>query len=135
MNNYKIKPGDLTTKSERCAREIIDWLISHEMWIDTCIYVEGKRITCYDGQHWQYGNTWDCVFVEENIDVSKYVEYNSKFLTMTFEGPLYDIINYSYPTKLCDKYIKELNNICEKYGKYWELGYSWSFALYDIPKI
>lgn len=132
MKNYNPKPVEFKTKSERCAFEIITWLLRHEMWIDTCIYANGKRFTCYDGEHYQYGNTWDCVFVEENKNPKDYIEYCGDFLTMSFEGPLYEILNDYYPIKLCDKYRDELNEICKKYNKYWELGYAWSLSLYDI---
>lgn len=131
MKNYNPKPADFKTKSERCALEIICWLLRHEMWIDTCIYANGKRFTCYDGEHYQYGNTWDCVFVEEDKNPKDYIEFSGDFLTMSFEGPLYDVINYSFSAKLCDKYIEELNDICKKYNKYWEPGYSWSLSLYN----
>lgn len=132
MKNYNPKPTEFVTESEKCALDIINWLIKHEMWIDTCIYANGKRFSCYDGEHYQYGNTWDCVFVEEDIDVARYIEYHGDFLTMSFEGPLYNIINYNVPTKFCDKYVKEFELICHKYNKYWELGYAWSLSLYDI---
>lgn len=124
---------EFKTKSERCAFEIINFLIRHSMWIDTSIYVNGKRYSCYDGEHHQYDNTWDCVFREDNMDPAKYVEYNSKFLTMTFEGPFYDIVNYYFPnSKYCDKILAEFDDIIKKYNKYYELGYAWSLALYDL---
>ena len=132
MKNYNPKPEEFKTKAERCAFEIICWLLRNEMWIDTLIYVNGKRFTCHDGEHYQYGNTWDCVFVEENKNVADYVEYHGDFLTMTFEGPLYDVINYSFGSKYSQSKLDELDEICKKYKKYWELGYAWSFSLYDL---
>jgi hypothetical protein len=52
---------------------------------------------------------------------------------MSFEGPFYDVINYYLPApKYCDKLMKEFDEICSKYGKYYELGYAWSLALYDL---
>lgn len=124
---------EFKTKSERCAFEIINFLIRHNMWIDTSIYVNRKRYSCHDGEHYQYDNTWDCVFREDNMNPADYVEYNSDFLTMTFEGPFYDVINYFLPApKYCDKLIEEFNDILKKYNKYYELGYAWSLALYDL---
>ena len=98
----------------------------------TTIDVNGKRYGCYDGEHYKYDNTWDCVFREDNMNPKDYVEYSSDFLTMTFEGPFYHVMNYYSPTKYCDKLIAEFDEICKKYGKYHELGYAWSLALYDI---
>ena len=123
---------EFKTKAERCAFEIINFLIRHELWQDTCVYVNGKRYTCYDGEHYQYGNTWDCVFCEDDKNPADYVEFYSDFLTMTFEGPFYDVINYYLSTKYCDRLIDEFNDILKRYKKYYELGYAWSLALYDI---
>ena len=123
---------EFKTKAERCAFEIINFLIRHHMWQDTSIYVNKKRYGCYDGEHYRYDNTWDCVFREDNVDPKDYVEYTSDFLTMTFEGPFYDAINYNISAKYSDKIMAEFDDICKKYGKYHELGYSWSLALYDI---
>lgn len=131
MKNYNPKPAEFKTKPEKCALDIINFLLKHSMWIDTCIYANGKRFTCYDGEHHQYDNTWDCVFVEEDKNPKDYIEYSGDFLTMSFEGPLYEVLNDYYPMKLCDKYREELDEICKKYNKYWELGYSWSLSLYD----
>ena len=124
---------EFKTKAERCAFEIINFLIRHKMWQDTNVYVNGKRYGCYDGEHYQYDNTWDCVFREDNMDPKKYIEYSSDFLTMSFEGPFYDVVNYYLPSaKYCDKILAEFDDICKKYGKYYELGYAWSLALYDL---
>lgn len=123
---------EFKTKAERCAFEIINFLIRHDLWQDTCVYVEGKRYTCYDGEHYRYDNTWDCVFREDGKNVEDYVEYNSNFLTMTFEGPFYAVVNYNTPTKYCDKLLSEFDDILKRYGKYYELGYAWSLALYNL---
>ena len=123
---------EFKTKAERCAFEIINFLIRHKMWIDTSIYVNGKRYGCYDGEHYQYGNTWDCVFREDNMNPADYVEYYSDFLTMTFEGPFYDAINYNISAKYSNKIMSEFEDIIKKYKKYHEQGYAWSLALYDI---
>lgn len=91
MKREAVVPAkEFKTKAEKCAFEIINFLIRHEMWQDTNIYVNGKRYSCYDGEHYQYDNTWDCVFREDDMNPRDYVEYASDFLTMTFEGPFYD---------------------------------------------
>jgi hypothetical protein len=102
------------------------------MWQDTSVYVNGKRYGCYDGEHYRYDNTWDCVFREDNMDPKDYVEYTSDFLTMTFEGPFYDVINYNIFPAYCRKLMDEFNDIISKYRKYYELGYNWSLALHDM---
>jgi hypothetical protein len=102
------------------------------MWQDTCVYVNGKRYGCYDGEHYKYDNTWDCVFREDNMDPKDYVEYTSDFLTMTFEGPFYDVVNYNYSAKYSDRLLGEFDDILKKYKKYYELGYAWSLSLHNL---
>ena len=123
---------EFKTKAELCAFEIINFLIRHQLWQDVCVYVGKKRYTCFDGEHYQYDSTWDCVFRENDKKASDYVDYYSDFLTMTFEGPFYDVINYNNSTKHCDKLIEEFNDIIKKFNKYYELGHAWSLALHDI---
>lgn len=123
---------EFKTKAERCAFEIINFLIRHQMWQDTSVYVNGKRYGCYDGEHYKYDNTWDCVFREDNINPKDYVEYTSDFLTMTFEGPFYDVINYNFSPKYSDRLLGEFDDILKKYKKYYELGYAWSLSLHNI---
>ena len=126
MKNQPVIPAkEFKTKAEKCAFEIINFLIRHGLWQDTCVYVNGKRYTNYDGEHYTYDSTWDCVFREDNQQASKYVEYYSDFLTMTFEGPFYDVVNYNLPAKYCDSLMAEFSDILAKYGKYHELGYAW----------
>lgn len=123
---------NMRNKAEKCASEIIDFLIRHEMWIDTYIYANNKRWGDEDGKgNYCYNNNWDCVFVEEYEDVKHKYEYTGDFLFMTFEGPFYEVINYCYSINYSDKLLEEFNSILNKYGKYYELGYAWSLALYD----
>jgi hypothetical protein len=133
MKRTAVVPSkEFKTDAEKCAFEIIDFLIKLDMWQDTCVYVNGKRYTCNDGEHYKYDSTWDCVFREDNKRPEDYVDYSSDFLTMTFEGPFYDIINYSMSAKYCDFVISKFNDILKKYNKYYELGNAWSLALFDI---
>jgi len=123
---------EFKTEAEQCAFEIINFLIEHKIWQDVCVYVGDKRYTTFDGEHHRYESTWDCVFREDGKRAEDYVEYYSDFLTMTFEGPFYDIMNFGYATSICLKCIDEFNAIIRKYGKYYELGYDWSLLLCDI---
>ena len=130
--NPVVPVEEFKTRAELCAFEIINFLIRHQMWQDTCVYVGDKRYTCYDGEHYQYGNTWGCVFREDRKKAKDYIEYYSDFLTMTFEGPFYDIVNYNNSVKYCDKILSEFNDILKSYNKYYELGYAWSLSLHNI---
>ena len=56
-----------------------------------------------------------------------YFEWAGDFMSMSFEGPLYDALNYSSS----GKHEEALSNIFKKYGKYFELGNAWNLSLYD----
>ncbi len=130
--NIKATKEMFKTKAEKCAREIIDWCIKNGLWIDTFIYVNGKRFGCTDGKHYHYDNNWDCVFVEDNMNPKDYFEYAGDFLSMSFEGPLYNVVNENWCNKHYEKLEKEFSKICEKYGKYYELGNAWNCSLYNL---
>lgn len=122
--------ADFKTPAGKLAKKIIDLLIKQEMWIDTFIYIDGKRIGCYDGEHYRYDNTWDCVFVEENINPKDYLSYASDFMNISTEGPLYDIINYgNYDNSAT---LKEFDKILKDAGKYYDMGDAWYFGIYDL---
>lgn len=120
------------TKAEKCAKEIINWCIKNKLWIDTFVYVNGKRYGCKDGSHYHYDNTWDCVFVEEDMDPHDYFEYAGDFLSMSFEGPLYEVMNCGWEFAHYEKLEQEFTKICAKYGKYYELGNAWNCSLHSI---
>jgi hypothetical protein len=130
--NRRADKNEFKTKAEKCAKDIIEWLLKNEMWIDTAIYVNNKRYSCNDGKTYHYNNTWDDVYVEEDIDPNKYLEYGGNFLRMAFEGPLYDVLNYGWEYEGYQKLEDEFTEICKKHGKYFELGYAWSLGLFDL---
>ena len=113
-------------KIEEMANEIIDYLKRNNLETDVCIYFNNKRI-CFE-------NDWDrrveCLVpyekVEENINPLDYFEYaNEKhILSMSFEGDLYEKINYGNTDKL--------DKIFEKYGLYYELGHAWNLSVFPI---
>ena len=115
------------TKNRKMANEIRQWLLDHEMWQDTTIYFDGKAYSTSDGTGFYYNDPEH--LVEYEADPSMYVEYYSKdSITMTFEGPLYDLINYDF----CSPLLEEFDDIFKKYGYYYELGYAWSLACCEI---
>lgn len=127
------KNKDFKTKNEKLAKEIINFLIKHGAWIDTFIYVNNKRFGCNDGMHYHYDNNWDCVFVEDDISPCSYFEYaNPDTLSMSFEGPLYDMLNYGYEFESYEKAEEEFSKILAKYGYYYELGNAWNLSCHKI---
>lgn len=120
----------LKTKEEKLAKDIIDWLLKKEIFDDTFVYVNGKRYGTCDGEgHYNYGtNSWNNVYVEENKDPKKYFEYAGPYLSMSFEGPLYDVLNYGWEYDYYEKLDQELNDIFKKHGYYFELGNAWNLT-------
>lgn len=130
----KADKTQLKTKAEKCAKEIMDWLLKKGIFGDTYIYVNGKRYGTYDGKHnYHYETTsWDDVYVEENKNPKDYFKWAGDFLSMSFEGPLYTALNYSWEFNSYQKWEEELSAICEKYGYFYEMGDAWNLSLYKI---
>lgn len=103
-------------KIEKLANEMIKYLKKQELFHDTSVYFNSKRIKS-SGE------------IEEDIDVTKYIEYcNPEAITMTFEGPLYMHMNGHIKGS---KVYEKLNSIANKYGYYLQPGHAWSFTLYE----
>lgn len=118
-------------QKEQLATEIFEWLVEHEMWVDVCIYFNGKR--------WSTSNHKDCMdfcynehrYFEDEADPRDYFSYvNDKTLSMSFEGPLYHMLN-GY-TQGWVKLEDEFQKIFEKYNLYIELGNAWNLTCYEI---
>lgn len=63
-------------------------------------------------------------------DITPTFEYHPEpnILSMSFEGPLYDLLNYTCGSKTEEKFTK----ILRKYGLYFELGNAWNLSCYEI---
>lgn len=127
MNNTK----KLTEKQlENIALDLISFLQKHDLYYMVNIYVNNKVFTDNRMKGTETKKTpFGPYYIVHNVnpgDLLKY--YNPETITVTFEGPLYHIINYSE----CHSLYKELCNFFEKYGLYFEQGYAWSFSLYYI---
>ena len=111
---------------EQFAHDVMNYLTKYNLDSDVCIYFNNKRIRHqYD---WREENPTPKLIVEENISPVDYFEYVNydHILSMSFEGPLYDSLNYS-------GYKEEgLRRLFEKYGVYWELGNAWNLSAYPI---
>lgn len=130
-----MKKSEFTrAKSEQCAKQIIDLIIKENLWGDVRVYANGKVWSNQNpvDKHYHYEQSWDSVFCLGEADPKDYIEYTSDFLTMTFESDLYDVLNFYWGYKAYDRVHDGINDILRKYGKYLELGYSWSLAAYDI---
>ena len=115
---------------ENMAYEIREFLIKHNLWQDVRIYFNGKALATDDGNG-NYGyNDPDKLFVLEDKDPRQYFEYVGNYLSMSFEGPLYDVLNCYAPVNYCNAITEEFNKLIGKYGLYYEMGHAWNLSLY-----
>lgn len=119
-----------TEQREQLATEIFNWLVEREMWVDICIYFNGK---CWSTSN--KDNTEFCYnekrYFEYEAEPTDYFEYvrEPNILSMSFEGILYDVLNgYVHGwVSLEEKFRK----IFDKYGVYYELGNAWNLSCFD----
>lgn len=113
-------------KIQKLADEIRTYLIKQELWVDTTIYFNNKAYSTHNGDHYSYNDPDDLIEIN-NVDPRKHIEYCGKYLTMSFEGPLYDELNYGNGI-VYDR----LQTIFKKYGLYFELGNTWNLSAYEL---
>ena len=118
-------------QKEQLATEIFEWLVKHEMWVDVCIYFNGKRWSTHNKKTDEFYYN-EHRYYEEEAEPRDYFEYVNEpnILSMSVEGPLYEVLNAYRPgwVKLEDGFRK----IFEKYGLYYELGHAWNLSCYEI---
>lgn len=130
------------SKANRCAKEVIKWLIKRDLWRDVIIYVDNGRYifkninlhkdeieTFLKGEKIVPEVVW-----QEGYNPKEYFEYvcQPNFISMSFEGMLYEALNYCLSISYCDKIDKELSDIFRKYGYYYELGNTWNLSTAKI---
>lgn len=117
---------------DNLAKEIRQYLLDRDMWIDTRIYFGGKAFATDDREGHYYYNDPDHLVVLEDEDPHTYTEYAGDILTMTFEGPLYEVLNYGGYGDNPWQVEEELTAIFRKYGLYYELGNAWNLTAYPL---
>ena len=123
---YGVEKKKMTkAQIKQLANEIRQFLLERDMWIDTTIYFNGKAYSTDDRAGHYYYNDGEHMVVLEDQDPAWYVEYVGEVLTMTFEGPFYDVMNYSFGTTY-----EAFNALLRKWGLYGELGYAWSLGVF-----
>lgn len=116
----------LTKKDiENFANEIMDFLIKNGLDSGVCIYFNNKRIE--NKYTWNGDDFIPEFIVEEDMNPLDYFEYVNyeHILSMSFEGPLYEVLNYTFGKKE-----EKFRQIFEKYGVYFELGNAWNLSVY-----
>lgn len=128
MNNKK-----LTLKQkDKLILDIINYLQQKDLFFMIDIYYNNKRISSDEPITKHTNETCEekstkqgPYYITENVGCP--CEYsNPKTITMTFEGPLYNALNYG-----SGRIENELQEIFKKYDLYFEMGYAWSLTAYQ----
>ena len=119
---------------EALAKEIRQYLLDNNLWIDCTIYFNGKAFATDDRHGNYYYNDPVHLVVLEDQDPHRVCEYVGDILTMTFEGPLYSCLNLygEYNWSFESRIYEEFPKIFEKYGVYFELGNEWNLTAYPL---
>lgn len=125
MKNAK---GWTSERLESLAKDIYSWLVEHRMWIDVSIYYDGKRMRTEgkEGDKTVFRYNGEPFFDE--AEPNRYFDYvaDPHILSMSFEGPLYDLLNYGF-----DGMEDEFREVFRKHGVYFELGNAWNLTCYE----
>jgi hypothetical protein len=110
-------------RNEKLASDLKDFIIKYGV-IDTRIYFND---ICYDWCGNKFGDTCHKVLV--NIKATDYFQYgNNDTVSMSFEGGLYELLNYS--VRGDSEALQEFNGIFNKHKCYYDFGYDWSLSVY-----
>jgi len=126
---------ELTSEEkESLAKEVRQFLLDNELWIDVRVYFNGKAFGTGDGKgNFSYNNP-DKLIVLEDINPRDYFEYVSDddVMSMSFEGDFYGCLNFTneYGVDFDNRIQMEFDGILRKYGVYYELGHAWNLSCY-----
>ena len=107
------------------VRKIESWLKKNRLTSCVRIYFNNKCFCWYDSSKNKK--------IIEDIKGSEYFDYaNDETISMSFEGPLYGVLNENWCNKKYAALEDEFDNILKEYGYYYELGNAWNLAMYKI---
>ena len=107
-------------KIEEFGNKVVNLCVEKE-WTSTCVYFNGKRVAI----EYDYKTRDIHLETTENCHPGDYFEYynHNHILSMSFEGDLYDLLNY-------DGCPQSLEKLFYEYGVYYELGNAWNLSVY-----
>lgn len=123
----------VTPKAMRkLAVKLMDYFQENGYWDEMSIYVDGE---CWSSDSPGGKAAEKCMtpngtayYARKNVNVAAQLEYcNPETVSIYFEGPLYETINYDdydFLSKLDKMFL-------DQYGLYFEQGYAWSIAAYE----
>ena len=119
-------------RKEKLATDIYNFCQKHHLWGDNIIYFDGKAWASFADWHGVKGKYInENLYEYENKNPLDYFEYaNPDTLSMSFEGPLYEVLNAYVRgwVKLEDQFVR----LFEKHGYYYELGHAWNLSTYEL---
>jgi len=115
---------------EALAKDVYEWLKDHGMWVDICMYFNGKRWSTESKENGKSVFRYNGEPFVDEADPRDYFEYvaNPHILSMSFEGELYEVLNACRPGWV--KLENEFQKIFQKHGCYFELGHAWNLTCY-----
>ena len=117
---------------KRMAEEVRSFLLDHDLWVDVTIYFNGIAFSTDDRNGHFFYNDPEKLIVLRDQDPKRITEYAGDILTMTFEGDLFELMNYPWDFGTGNygfKLKEELESIFQKYGTYSEQGQAWNLTL------
>ena len=117
---------------EALAKDIYDWCIKNDLWGDCCIYFNGKAWASWDTWYNENGKKIsEDLYEYQDRNPKEYFEYaNPDTLSMSFEGPLYHVLNAYVPGWI--KLENEFIQLFEKHGMWYEMGHAWNLSAYEV---
>lgn len=106
----------------RLRTDIQEFLLEHGLQQDVTIFEGGKMYSCGS-----YGSEWECI---GDGEPDEYFEYYGDRLSMSFEGPLYKVLNVYWERESWTELYERFDDLFRKYGVYFEQGDAWNLSVY-----
>lgn len=137
----KLTPENIKTMAEDLLRYLID--LDLDMYVRIYFNFKDGHGTAIQSSPPFSSCDYQCItqvkgknsyryYILNDINPQDYFKYNGNYLSMSFEGPLYHILNYTaYRESRMERVNRQLNNYFSHYGLYMELGDAWNASVYE----
>lgn len=117
---------------EQLAMDIYNWCMKKGLWGDNIIYFDGKALSSSPEWSGVMGKQIaEKLYEYEGKNPRDYFEFaNPDTLSMSFEGPLYHMLNAYIPGWV--KLEAQFSKLFNKYGLDYEMGHYWNLSAYEI---
>lgn len=129
---------------ENMAYALMRYLVDQNLFEDSRIYFKKGEVwyalqpdATLNSQNFEkithsHGKKTYELYMSKDIDPNDYFKYNGDYLSMSFEGPLYHVLNGTEWLHEHEYVTENLRNFFSTYGLHYELGNAWNFSLYEI---